>query len=82
MSAEDLQTARETVIAAFRPLAHSTTWCSASSTATPTPRGWPRVRSTDTFVAARLWVDTGRWHGVPFLLRTGKQLAVSERPDR
>jgi glucose-6-phosphate 1-dehydrogenase len=29
---------------------------------------------TDTFVAARLWIDSPRWHGVPFLLRTGKQL--------
>ena len=31
--------------------------------------------TTDTFVAARLWVDTDRWRGVPFLLRTGKRLA-------
>ena len=34
---------------------------------------------TDTFIAARLWVDTDRWRGVPFLLRTGKRLAVSEQ---
>jgi Glucose-6-phosphate dehydrogenase, C-terminal domain len=27
-------------------------------------------------VAARLWVDMDRWSGVPFLLRTGKQLAA------
>src|SRR6202011_4484543 len=32
--------------------------------------------TTDTFVAARLWIDTDRWRGVPFLLRTGKQLAT------
>jgi glucose-6-phosphate 1-dehydrogenase len=31
---------------------------------------------TETFIAARLWVDTERWRGVPFLLRTGKQLAT------
>ncbi|MEE6273635.1 glucose-6-phosphate dehydrogenase [Georgenia sp. MJ206] len=30
---------------------------------------------TDTFVAARLWVDNDRWRGVPFLLRTGKRMA-------
>ncbi len=31
----------------------------------------------DTFVAARLWIDTPRWQGVPFYLRTGKRLAQS-----
>ena len=30
--------------------------------------------TTDTFVAARMWVDTDRWQGVPFLLRTGKKM--------
>jgi glucose-6-phosphate 1-dehydrogenase len=33
---------------------------------------------TDTFVAARLWIDNPRWRGVPFLLRTGKRMAASE----
>lgn len=31
----------------------------------------------DTFVAARLWVDSKRWRGVPFLLRSGKRMAAS-----
>ncbi len=31
--------------------------------------------TTDTFVAARVWVDSDRWRGVPFLLRSGKYLA-------
>ena len=35
--------------------------------------------STDTFVAARLWIDNNRWRGVPFLLRTGKRLAQSHQ---
>ncbi len=30
---------------------------------------------TETFVALRLWVDSWRWAGVPFLIRTGKALA-------
>jgi glucose-6-phosphate 1-dehydrogenase len=30
---------------------------------------------TDTFVAARVWIDNWRWQGVPFLLRTGKRMA-------
>jgi len=30
--------------------------------------------STETFVAARAWIDNWRWEGVPFLLRVGKRL--------
>ena len=33
--------------------------------------------TTDTYVAARLWIDTDRWRDVPFLLRTGKKMAAS-----
>ena len=32
---------------------------------------------TDTYVAARLWIDNDRWSGVPFVLRTGKRMAAS-----
>jgi glucose-6-phosphate 1-dehydrogenase len=35
--------------------------------------------TTDTFVAARLWIDNDRWRDVPFLLRTGKRLAASRQ---
>ena len=35
--------------------------------------------TTETFVAARLWIDTDRWRGVPFLLRTGKRMAESHQ---
>jgi glucose-6-phosphate 1-dehydrogenase len=34
---------------------------------------------TETFVAARVWIDNWRWAGVPFLLRTGKRLAQSRQ---
>jgi len=30
--------------------------------------------TTETFAAVRVFVDNWRWHGVPFLLRTGKKL--------
>ncbi|NJP67845.1 glucose-6-phosphate dehydrogenase [Streptomyces spiramenti] len=33
----------------------------------------------ETFVALRAWVDSPRWSGVPFLLRTGKALGASRR---
>lgn len=32
--------------------------------------------ATETFVAAKFWIDTPRWHGVPFYLRSGKRLAA------
>src|SRR6185436_17618913 len=29
---------------------------------------------TETFVAAKLYIDNSRWKGVPFFLRTGKSM--------
>ncbi len=42
--------------------------------------GVPADSTTETFLALRLYIDTWRWSGVPFYLRTGKRLAkrVSE----
>ncbi len=34
--------------------------------------------TTETYVALRLYIDSWRWQGVPFFLRTGKHLAVRE----
>jgi glucose-6-phosphate 1-dehydrogenase len=34
--------------------------------------------TTETFAALRLEIENWRWHGVPFLIRTGKQLAVKQ----
>lgn len=33
---------------------------------------------TETYVAIKLWLDTWRWSGVPFYLRTGKAMAARE----
>ncbi|MCL6480969.1 MAG: glucose-6-phosphate dehydrogenase [Firmicutes bacterium] len=38
-------------------------------------RGVRPDSTTETFVAARLWIDNWRWADVPFYLRTGKRLA-------
>jgi glucose-6-phosphate 1-dehydrogenase len=46
----------------------------------PAYRGEPKVRpdsSTETFVAMRVAIDNWRWSGVPFYLRTGKNLPLS-----
>ncbi len=74
----ELMAARESVIAAFQPI-------DPTEVVLGQYEGYRDVEhvaadsETDTFIAARMWVDTQRWRGVPFLLRTGKRLAVSEQ---
>ncbi len=75
-TAANLQEARESVLAAFRPLAPEDVVLGQADGY----RDLPEVAAdstTDTYAAVRLWVDTDRWHGVPFLLRSGKYLAES-----
>jgi glucose-6-phosphate 1-dehydrogenase len=76
MADEDLQSAREAVIAAFRPLDPDEVVLGQFRTYNQT-EGIAPDSTTDTYVAARLWIDTDRWLGVPFVLRTGKKMAVS-----
>jgi glucose-6-phosphate 1-dehydrogenase len=38
--------------------------------------GVPRGSRTPTFASIRARIDNWRWHGVPFVLRTGKRLAA------
>ena len=72
----DLQAAREEVIGHFRPLDPAEVVLGQFD-------GYRDVSGVDphssqnTFVAARLWIDSDRWRGVPFCLRTGKQMATS-----
>ncbi len=72
----DLQAAREEVIRSFRPL-------DPAEVVLGQFNGYRDVDGIDphstqnTFVAARLWIDTDRWRGVPFYLRTGKRLAAT-----
>jgi glucose-6-phosphate 1-dehydrogenase len=77
-SPADLQAAREGVLAAFRPLDPDEVVLGQFDGYTDT-EGVADDSRTDTYVAARLWVDTDRWRGVPFVLRTGKRLAASEQ---
>ncbi|MFG1604053.1 glucose-6-phosphate dehydrogenase [Actinoplanes sp. NPDC049265] len=76
LAAEDLQAAREKVIRAFRPLDPAEVVLGQFQGYKDIKGIAPRSR-TDTYVAARLWIDNPRWRGVPFLLRTGKRLAQS-----
>ncbi len=74
----DLQAARETVIATFRPLDPGEVVVGQYDGYRDVDGVSPRSRR-ETYVAARLWVDTPRWKGVPFLLRTGKRLHGSHQ---
>jgi glucose-6-phosphate 1-dehydrogenase len=76
LGADDLQAAREEVIGSFRPLDPAEVVLGQFDGYRDVPGVDPHS-TRDTFVAARLWVDTGRWRGVPFYLRTGKRLAAS-----
>ncbi|MDJ0395960.1 glucose-6-phosphate dehydrogenase (NADP(+)) [Rhodococcus sp. G-MC3] len=76
LQAEDLQSARESVIACFRPI-DTTEVVLGQYDGYRDVDGVAEDSVVDTFVAAKLWVDTDRWRGVPFLLRTGKMLGVS-----
>ena len=73
---DDIASARERVIGCFRPL-------DPADVVLGQYEGYrelddvPDDSVTDTFVAARLYVDNDRWRGVPFLLRSGKALAES-----
>src|SRR5580698_4008508 len=65
---------RERVIGAFRPLTQADVVVGQYQGYRET-KGVADDSRTETFVAARMWVDDERWGGVPFLLRTGKCLA-------
>ncbi len=76
LAVEELAQAREDALRAFRPL-------DPDDVVLGQFEGYRDLddvaddSTTDTFIAARLWVDNDRWRGVPFLLRTGKRMAVS-----
>ena len=72
----DLQAAREEVIGSFRPLDPAEVVLGQFDGYRDVP-GVKPGSNRDTFVAARLWIDSDRWRGVPFYLRTGKRMAAS-----
>jgi glucose-6-phosphate 1-dehydrogenase len=78
LGADDLQAAREKVIRSFRPIDPAEVVLGQFA-GYKEVKGVHKRSSTDTFVAARLWIDNPRWKGVPFLLRTGKRMAASEQ---
>ena len=77
LDAAGLQNAREKVIRSFRPLDPAEVVLGQYAGFRDV-EGIPKRSRTDTYVAARLWIDNPRWRGVPFLLRTGKRMAATK----
>jgi len=75
---ENLGEAREAVIGCFRPLTRADVVVGQYEGYREI-EGIPHDSRTETFVAAKLWIDNDRWKGVPFLLRTGKCMAESHQ---
>ena len=59
-----------------RPIPATT--CAGSTTATGRSTAWPPDSTTETYAALRLEIDNWRWSGVPFFIRTGKCLPVTQ----
>jgi glucose-6-phosphate 1-dehydrogenase len=78
LDAMDLQAAREKVISCFRPLDPQEVVLGQFTGYHDVP-GVAARSTMDTYVAARLWIDTPRWRDVPFYLRTGKRLAQTRQ---
>ena len=78
LGSADLLNARESVIACFRAIDPDEVVLGQYDGYRDV-EGVAKDSDVDTFIAARMWVDSDRWRGVPFLLRTGKRLAVSEQ---
>jgi len=78
LGALDLQPAREKVIKSFRTLDPAEVVLGQFAGFRDVP-GVAAHSTTDTFVAARLWIDNPRWRGVPFYLRTGKRMAETKQ---
>lgn len=77
LAASDLGRAREDALRCFRPLDPADDVVLGQFEGYREIDGVAADSTTDTFVAARLWIDSDRWRGVPFLLRTGKRMAAS-----
>ena len=59
-----------------RPIRRTT--CAASTRATGRSTASPPDSTTETYAALRLEIDNWRWSGVPFFLRTGKCLPITQ----
>ena len=80
--AATLKDAKYAVLALDRPTPTRRTTCAASTAATARSTASRRARRTETYAALRLEIDNWRWAGVPFFIRTGKRLPVTQTEVR
>ena len=78
IDAESLHTERTKVFQAIRPLDPAQVVFGQYEGYRETD-GVDDDSNVETFAALEVWVDTWRWSGVPFFLRTGKALAEGRR---
>ena len=81
----DAKTLKDAKDALFRAIADGrpgATTCAASTTATCEIDGVAPDSTTETYTALRLDIDNWRWSGVPWFIRTGKCLPVTQTEIR
>ena len=79
-SAEAIQRAKLELFNAIRPFSRDDVGSCivrGQYTGYRSEKGVEPGSNTETFAAARLWIDTPRWSGVPFYLRSGKRLSTA-----
>ncbi|ROS73384.1 glucose-6-phosphate dehydrogenase [Cellulomonas sp. PhB143] len=77
LDAGPVREAREEIFRRFRPLDPENDVVLGQFEGYTDIDGIADDSTTDTYVAARLWIDSDRWRGVPFVLRSGKRMAGS-----
>ncbi len=79
-SAEAIQRAKLELFNAIRPFSRDDVGSCivrGQYTGYRSEKGVEPGSNTETFAAAKLWIDTPRWSGVPFYLRSGKRLSTA-----
>src|ERR1044072_1425282 len=76
----DPRTLKDSMVSVFRaiPAADPAHYVRGQYEGYLDPPGVARASTTETFAALRLDIDNWRWSGVPFYLRTGKHLPVTQ----
>jgi glucose-6-phosphate 1-dehydrogenase len=83
-SAADAKTIKDAQLAVYRAVADADTdhYVRGQYDGYRTINGVAEDSTTETFAALRLDVDNWRWYGVPFFIRTGKRLPITQTEMR
>src|SRR3954462_526954 len=83
-AAVDAQTLKDALVAAFRAIrtAEPGNYVRGQYSGYLDTEGVASTSTTETYAAFRLDIDNWRWSGVPFIIRTGKHLPVTQTEIR